>query len=122
MIARLSLSGSSFSDTAMTGKAVVIIVPSNWCMNCAQPTMSGTMTEKRDGDGEAIGTVLQDARRPRKRILEHGQRHLLARRREGVVEFRELVRREGDVVGRAVRSDMRRLHRLRDRDHARPVQ
>ena len=52
----------------MTGNAVVIIVPSNWCMNWAQPTISGTMTEKRDGDGEseAIGVVMQDARLRRK--------------------------------------------------------
>ena len=87
------MSGSSLSETAITGSAVVIIVPSNWCMNCAQPTISGTMTEKRGGvGGEDIGMVMQDrqpARKPCGMPLKHGQRHFLAWWREGAVEFRQ---------------------------------
>ena len=45
---QIELSGSSLSDAAMDGSAVVITAPSNWCMNCAQPTMSGTMVEVRE--------------------------------------------------------------------------
>src|SRR5688572_10430640 len=33
----------------MTGTATVITAPSNWCMNCAQPMISGTMAEERAG-------------------------------------------------------------------------
>src|SRR5262245_63009812 len=98
------------------------MVPSNWCMNWAQPTISGTMTEKRaGGEGEDIGLVMQDARprrKPEGMPSKHGQRHFLARRRKGAVEVLEVVRRESEVVRRAVGADMCRLRRLRDGDDA----
>src|SRR5262245_7306106 len=104
----------------MTGNAVVIIVPSNWCMNWAQPTISGTMTEKRagDGEGEDIGTVMQEARLPRKPLCmsplagdhaqrsEHRQGRLLAWRRERAVEVLEVVRCQDKVIGRPIRLDV----------------
>src|SRR5918996_6459834 len=99
-MARLSLSGSPFSDTAITGNAIMIMVPSNWCMNWAQPTISGTMTEKRGGEGgEDIGRVMQDARPRRKPCgmpSKHGERYFLAWRHKAAVEVLEVVRREGE--------------------------
>src|SRR5690348_9579167 len=44
----LRRTGSSLSDSAMDGRAVAITAPSNWCMNCAQPTIRGAMIELRE--------------------------------------------------------------------------
>src|SRR5262245_51711310 len=101
----------------MTGNAVVIMVPSNWCMNWAQPTINGTMTEKRDEEAAIASGNAREAGGAQA-LLEHGQWHLLAWRREGAVERAQVSRAQPQVIGLAVRPDVLRPDRLGDRDNA----
>ena len=98
------------------------MVPSNWCMNWAQPTMSGTMTEKRAGEGdEDIGLVCKTrGRRASLGACDYSIASGTFLRGGGKARSRSArsSARELEVVGRAVGADMRRLDRLRDRDHA----